>query len=397
MPILPHDDSLTAQDHFLASVGISFSLQAYLHNVPAEFTRGITIWAASLCKYSEGKEVRIKVIPSIIPRPEELVEHENAIECVFVGMTLSYGRIRDMAAAKDQAEQAGTKRKKEKGLAALDLEGDVEVIATDPEALRVVAKKSGRTATFYALANPNERSLCMGIVVPGEDVFFFEAVRDDSVTSYQGRKDSFARKIRDLMAGRLTSAPAEANGCKRRKVKNEKNELAWSSAVRDFIEREPTMLVAKATVMNLVSLLENSLITGNIGGVHLSLQILRDLGNKPKEAVTAGCFLGAFVAPRQAGPAVSEHVFSLLKVSLMFNTAIPAIQHDLDGAYQVPRLQRLTTVHIAARAKPLRRPRCHHRGAPSHPGSHAQPGDGPAARPDRALHGGVRGRATCTL
>jgi hypothetical protein len=315
---------------FLDSVGINFNRDVYIHGVPQQFTTGVTIYAHSLTKPSEGKHPTSYAIPSPVPNLQEQRPDnpDKAVACIFVGMTLSPTKLAELRAT--YKSKPTDQKRKVRGMSVVQLgkEGDiVEATMYDPNALRVVAKKSGKTACFYALMNPDEKGLCLGVLVPSEDVFFFKSCRDDNARTVQARKDTFGAKIRDFMAGHGANGPTFA-AIKRKWIKEEDSDdgvrldRSQSLSAEDSA-REDTVPVKKARLRDIMGLLLTAQEKGDKGSLAVAINEMRAIDQT--EAPTSppsGLFTSAFLPPLSITNELCVQVLSDIKVRLRVTRAV---------------------------------------------------------------------------
>lgn len=135
-------------------------------------------------------------IPNIKPTAEETDTTQAQFVGVWVGMwPPAAGNYTTRAAA------GGTKG------GSVDRNKGYTKIPRDPHAVRVIAPIDRTTATYYGLVEP-QGGLCEAYTIPIDEVFFFSEFRDDSATSFQSRKDTWARKVREAchLQQRVTSS-----------------------------------------------------------------------------------------------------------------------------------------------------------------------------------------------
>ncbi|KAI3394592.1 hypothetical protein diail_2515 [Diaporthe ilicicola] len=244
-----------AVDH-LDKYAFNYSGQAYDHRVPQYLAGGTTLFARKLTQVTTiaghlaTDNIRNQhVSPSLVPHALEMKRSPKTIECVWVGMLPTpQGSLNDAAstsvrpgnqadstspAAQDGETSAvdaqihdpstGPKKlpkKVKKGIVDIEV-NQLDVIAYNPNALRVVAKKSTNPAVkawyVYALTRPDSNSeLCQGWKVNFEEVFFFKAFRDDTTTGYMKRRHATHAKIKamifpaDLAPASIPQSPASA-------------------------------------------------------------------------------------------------------------------------------------------------------------------------------------------
>lgn len=201
---------------------------AYSHRVPHHLTTGMLVNVSKLdCRTSvtqhrdeAQKNGLSDVCPPLVPHEHELQERGlKTLQCIWVGMLPSQERTDQnntiQPQASDDANGAGSSkkppRKKARPSASIaDLnEDDMKIIPFDPNALRVVVKKSDKPRKswcLYALLNPNQDSLCQGFRVPFERVYFFRQFRDDEAKGFQARQFAIRAKVK-AQAFPATPAP----------------------------------------------------------------------------------------------------------------------------------------------------------------------------------------------
>ncbi|KAK7738352.1 hypothetical protein SLS53_006163 [Cytospora paraplurivora] len=208
----------------LDKYAFDFDRDAYNHHVPLRFTHGTTLYVGrlhpqttNLAQHYEDAAVEDEVdtCPPLIPHELELKSKDRkAIQCVWVGMLPGDEKRSKSASVTNQpqaqpmvdeaqvdgsAKRKATKKgKKESRI--IDLVPDeMNIISYDPNALRVVAKKSKKITQkwfLYALINPDPvTKLCQGWRVGPDEVFYFKAFRGDEAKSYQPRKRITQEKI----------------------------------------------------------------------------------------------------------------------------------------------------------------------------------------------------------
>lgn len=203
----------------LDKYAFNFDRDAYSHRVPRRLTVGITLNVGKL----DGKvsvaqhreEARIKgqadVCPPLLPLPQEMHEPSSKkTVCFWVGMLPSQDRTdqdntvpceASSSTVGEDSPKRPAKKKARGSSSVADLsEDEMNIIPYDPNALRVVAKKSDKVTTawcLYALINPNQSDkLCQGFRVEFEKVYFFKAFRDDEATGFQSRKIAMKERIK---------------------------------------------------------------------------------------------------------------------------------------------------------------------------------------------------------
>lgn len=145
-------------------------------------------------------------LPSVSPTDLELSfdsKDELTIVILWVGM-LPSGR---MTSANDDAvaEEVSAKGKSVNNLKKLDL------IKTDPKAMRVVCPSNWVTVFYYALTKQDPTTkLCAGVMVKMDDVYFFPEFRDNQSTSVNDRKNKWPEKVRKAL-GRTQRVERDAN------------------------------------------------------------------------------------------------------------------------------------------------------------------------------------------
>jgi hypothetical protein len=306
---------------FLDSVASSFYREVYIHNVPQQFTTGITIYAGYLTKPLEGKHPASYRVPSTIPNSQELRpdDPEAATACVFVGMTPSPTILAEIKILRKQQASVDKRTTRGRSVKSLESKNVVDAIMHDTNALRVVAKKDGKTACFYSLINPNEKGLCTGVLVPGEDVFFFKACRDDDAKTVQARKDTSGAKIRDLMYGNGEHGPIYA-GIKRKWIKKEEHERDVKlarilPAPLNLSGDGDDIVVKKAQLMNIMGVLMTARKEANWNSLDVAISLMRTIEQPslPDEPAS-GLFEAKFVPPTKITNELCARVHSDIKV-----------------------------------------------------------------------------------
>lgn len=208
----------------LDKYAFNFDRDAYNHHVPLRFTNGSTLYVGrlhpqttNLAQHYEDAEAKDEAdaCPPLIPHELEVMSKDRkAIQCVWVGM-LPGDEKRSKSApvtiqpqaqpTVDEAQVDGSAKRKaskkgKKGTRIIDLiPGEMNIISYDPNALRVVAKKSKKITQkwyLYALINPDPvTKLCQGWRVGSDEVFYFKAFRGDEAKSYQPRKRITQEKV----------------------------------------------------------------------------------------------------------------------------------------------------------------------------------------------------------
>ncbi|ROW11807.1 hypothetical protein VPNG_05031 [Cytospora leucostoma] len=208
----------------LDKYAFNFDRDAYNHHVPPRFINGTTLYVGrlhpqttNLAQHYENVEAKDEVdtCPPLIPHELELKSKDRkAVECVWVGMLPGDEKRSNSAsvaiqpqaqlavgeAQVDGSAERKANKKGKKGTRIIDLVPDeMNIISYDPNALRVVAKKSKKMTQkwfLYALINPDPTTnLCQGWRVGSDEVFYFKAFRGDEAKSYQPRKRITQEKI----------------------------------------------------------------------------------------------------------------------------------------------------------------------------------------------------------
>ncbi|KUI70794.1 hypothetical protein VM1G_06492 [Cytospora mali] len=212
--------------NMLDKYAFDFDGNAYDHHVPLEFTNTTVLYIGRLHPQSTSLEEHrqqaeanneVDICPPLIPDQNEMNsdmktwDGRKAIECVWVGMIPAWNKQNktDSAALQPQpptVEDGERKmhRKFKKSIRIVDLTPDnMEVTSYDPNALRVVAKRSNKATKnwfLYALLSPDPvTKLCQGWRVGFDEVFYFRAFRGDKKKSYMPRKQVTQEKIRELI------------------------------------------------------------------------------------------------------------------------------------------------------------------------------------------------------
>lgn len=214
----------------------NFNCVAYDCRVPREFTIGITLNVSrintptvSLAQHRTDAEEtgEMDTCPPLLPLKEETnAQSTKPIECVWVGMLPSqtvanqgssslipsFPVVDGLENKVVRETSRKSPKKKVKNASIMDLtEDNMSIIPFDPNALRVVAKKSGKCTKswyVYALVNPNPYTrLCEGYKVGLDDVYFFRAFRSDDAKTFMPRKHATQDKIKAMI---FPSLPAPA-------------------------------------------------------------------------------------------------------------------------------------------------------------------------------------------
>lgn len=190
-----------------SSYAISTSLSVYDDGIEVDGRLGRDLFAVQkLAKFGNTTD-RLKAIagaapntlPSVLPSSLELMfdqDDESIAIVLWVGMLPS-------------GSDAKSKTSGVKGESVNNMR-NVNLIATDPLAMRVVCPRGRETATYYALTKQDETSkLCSGVMVDMDFVCFFPEFRDDKVTSVAERRKKWPEKVRTALG---QSQKAKRNG-----------------------------------------------------------------------------------------------------------------------------------------------------------------------------------------
>ncbi|KUI59653.1 hypothetical protein VP1G_06924 [Cytospora mali] len=235
----------------LDKYAFDFDGNAYDHHIPIEFTNTTILYigrlhpqTTSLEEHRQQAEANneVDICPPLIPDQNEMNsdmktwDGRKAIECVWVGMIPAWNKQNKTDSAAPQPQpptvedgEKKTYRKFKKSIRIVDLTPDnMEVTSYDPNALRVVAKRSNKvtkTWFLYALLTPDPvTKLCQGWRVGFDEVFYFRDFRGDKEKSYLPRKQVTQEKIRELIflndlsqskqSGSIPSTPSTAKSSK---------------------------------------------------------------------------------------------------------------------------------------------------------------------------------------
>lgn len=164
---------------------------AYDHQVPAHLTSGVTLNVSRLNRYEKNINGGRTTYPPLIPHDQELaVISYNTSKCIWVGMLPTQKRSdQGHAVTQPSSDTNGegrlrrpARKKPKPSMSIADMhEDDIKVFFFDPDALRVVAKKSDKpSCQLYALVtHDNNNKICQGFRISYEEVFFFKKFRDD--------------------------------------------------------------------------------------------------------------------------------------------------------------------------------------------------------------------------
>lgn len=210
----------------LDKYAFNFNRGAYNHRVPQRFTGGMNLKVARLYPHSItlaqhrqklDETGEREVCPSLIPVPNEIgPRSQSDVECVWVGMLPSQTSTQHSGAKiaqlpvdaafqeadiSDNIPKKPVRKKAPVSGSILHLtEDDMTVAPFDPNALRVVAKKSNKATKnwyLYALVNPSPRTeLCEGYKIGMDDVYFFKQFRDDQAKTFMPRKHATQEQIK---------------------------------------------------------------------------------------------------------------------------------------------------------------------------------------------------------
>jgi len=182
--------------------GFNTYLEGYEHHIPKHLTEGTILYMAGT--QSRRGPHTFDVAPPLTPTEKEVdpVGHEGLSPNIWVGMfSMSAATQENVTEDTDEGNDetsvtasAGTLRT----LADAQSVDELHIIAHDPKALRVVINKEGAKSTCYALVDPDEEGLCMGMPVPVDKVFFFHYFRDDTASSQELRRVGRNNKIREI-------------------------------------------------------------------------------------------------------------------------------------------------------------------------------------------------------
>lgn len=203
----------------LDKYAFNFDRDAYNHQVPRRLTVGIALnvgkldGKTSLAQHYEEAATKgqANVCPPLLPLSQEIPKpsSKNSV-CIWVGMLPSTGQMTQdnpiLLQAPIESGGEGNSRtpakKRARGSTSIvDLsEEEMNIVPFDPNALRVVAKKSDKITkawVLYALISPNTSDkICQGFRVEFEKVYFFKAFRDDEAKGFQSRKLAMKEKIK---------------------------------------------------------------------------------------------------------------------------------------------------------------------------------------------------------
>jgi hypothetical protein len=125
-------------------------------------------------------------IPPVKPSDAELAFHAAENVGIWVGMIPTQRQI-PAVVGKNRGKCVNT----------LDPEGvNFNLLPTDQTALRVVAPVNKKSASYYALVDPDDQGLCRGLLVDVSEVFFFSQYRDDNETAVATRKAAWPAIVR---------------------------------------------------------------------------------------------------------------------------------------------------------------------------------------------------------
>ncbi|KAJ4397715.1 hypothetical protein N0V93_001950 [Gnomoniopsis smithogilvyi] len=192
----------------------NFAGEAYNHNVPYELTNGITIHVGSLAPMTttlkqRREEVHNDAVPPLIPRTNEFQKGPKTVECVWIGMLPSAATLLRIpsqvsqsgedASGEGSSKKPARKRVRKTKSVFNMREDEIQPIKFDQNALRVVAKTSGKVTKdthIYALLHPSHADGLQGFKVGFDDVYYFSKFRDDKTKSFLPRKQATIARIR---------------------------------------------------------------------------------------------------------------------------------------------------------------------------------------------------------